>query len=74
MCEREKSSNALVKAETPVEASDLYYGTYGGLVIARKRAHLCSVFFACSSTVLLLSHFVTPRVPINLGPLGNSTL
>jgi len=74
MCEREESNNALVKAETPVEASDIYYGTYGGLVIARKRAHLCSVFFACSSTVLLISHFVTPRVTIHLGPLGNSTL
>ena len=74
MCEREISKIPLVKAETQVEASDLYFGLYSGLTIATKRARVCATFFACSSTIVLVSHFLTPRIPIDLGPLGNTTL
>jgi len=74
MCVRELSMTPPVKADTQVEPSDLYQGVYSDLRSTMKRAQLSFFFFACASTLFLASHFFTPRTPINLGPLGNTTL
>jgi len=74
MCKRELANLSTIEAETQVEQSGLYFGTYSGLTIAMNRARVCSIFFACSSTIFIVSHFFTPRIPMDLGPFGNTTL